>query len=220
MIKISTMLISSSVIGLGLGSGIIGWMLTHPSVRSVSLGGGLVVLDTSTTPTPTPSGSLEVYGPLAVAAGGGQSRSLLGQNTGSAVPLMPSPTSREQAPPIDFSSYEKYRQETHALFADVVVGTGKPIVLKSQVSVQYRGYLTNGTVFDESYARNQPFVFTEGAHRVIMGFEEGLYGMKAGGKRRLVIPPASGYGATVQGAIPANSVLVFDVELIAVDDSP
>ena len=214
------MLIGSSAIGIGIGGGIIGWQLTHQVERTITPAGNPVVLDTSDTPSPTPSGALQVYGPLAVAASGGQGQTLLGQNTGSAVPLTPVPQSREQTLPADFSPYEKYRQDSHALFADVVVGTGKAIVLNSRATVQYRGYLTDGTLFDQSYGRNQPFVFTEGSHRVISGWEEGLYGMKAGGKRRLVIPPASGYKDMAQGSIPPSSVLIFDVELIAVDDAP
>lgn len=220
MMKTSTMLIGSSVIGIGIGGGIIGWLLTHQTVRSVTSGGSPVVLNTSLTPSPTSSGALPVYGPLAVAARGGQGQTLLGQNTGSAVPLMPSLATRDKIPPADFLEYEKYRQNPHALFADILVGTGKAIALSSRATVQYRGYLTNGTVFDESYSRNQPFVFIEGSHRVIMGWEEGLYGMKAGGKRRLVIPPAVGYKDEAHGPIPPNSVLVFDVELLAVDEAP
>lgn len=82
------------------------------------------------------------------------------------------------------------------------------------VTVDYRGYLTDGTVFDESYKRGQPFSFSVGAGQVIAGWDEGLLGMKVGEKRRLTIPANLGYGqGGIPGVIPANATLIFDVEL-------
>jgi FKBP-type peptidyl-prolyl cis-trans isomerase len=118
--------------------------------------------------------------------------------------------------PSEFEVYEKYKNEQAALFVDIVAGTGPEVKMGSTVMVHYRGWLTNGKVFDESYARGEPYGFVEGEHRVILGWEQGLFGMKTGGKRRLVIPPVVGYGDKSNGPIPAGSLLIFDVELIGV----
>ena len=125
--------------------------------------------------------------------------------------------------PSTFSQYDKYKDNKDALMADVQAGTGTALSTSAgsnQASVYYKGWLTDGTLFDESRndSNGNPtaFSFTEGQHQVIAGWEEGLLGMKAGGTRLLVIPPAAGYGATGQGSIPPNSVLVFEVQLISV----
>ena len=99
---------------------------------------------------------------------------------------------------------------------DVTVGTGAEAVAGKQVTVNYVGTLTDGTKFDSSYDRNQPFTFTLGAGQVIQGWDQGVAGMKVGGKRILVIPAPLGYGAQAVGSIPANSTLVFQVELLSV----
>ena len=99
---------------------------------------------------------------------------------------------------------------------DLRIGDGAQAKAGQHVTVDYRGWLTNGTVFDESYARRQSFSFDLGAGQVIKGWDEGVVGMKVGGKRRLIVPPAAGYGAQAVGPIPPNSVLIFDVELKAV----
>lgn len=99
---------------------------------------------------------------------------------------------------------------------DEVEGTGAEAVAGKTVSVNYTGTLTDGTKFDSSYDRNQPFSFVLGAGEVIKGWDQGVAGMKVGGKRKLVIPPSLGYGAQANGKIPANSTLVFEVELLDV----
>jgi FKBP-type peptidyl-prolyl cis-trans isomerase len=99
---------------------------------------------------------------------------------------------------------------------DLVVGTGPTVVVGDTVTVNYVGTLTNGTKFDSSYDRGQPYVFQVGAGRVIAGWDQGIPGMKVGGKRRLTIPPSLGYGNQVAGPIPANSTLVFDVDLVSI----
>jgi FKBP-type peptidyl-prolyl cis-trans isomerase len=102
-------------------------------------------------------------------------------------------------------------------YKDEVVGTGVTAKAGDRVSVQYTGWLENGTKFDSSRDRNQPFEFQLGAGSVIRGWDEGVEGMRVGGRRRLVIPPELGYGArAVGGVIPANSTLVFEVELLSV----
>jgi peptidylprolyl isomerase len=99
---------------------------------------------------------------------------------------------------------------------DVTVGTGTAAVAGKQVTVNYIGELQNGTVFDSSYSRNQPFTFTLGVGQVIKGWDIGVAGMKVGGKRILVIPASLAYGAQAVGSIPANSTLIFQVELLDV----
>jgi FKBP-type peptidyl-prolyl cis-trans isomerase FkpA len=107
---------------------------------------------------------------------------------------------------------------------DTVVGTGAEATAGKSVSVHYTGWLHDpgqadghGKKFDSSHDRRQPFDFSLGAGQVIRGWDEGVAGMKVGGKRTLVIPPEMGYGSRgAGGAIPPNATLVFDVELLGV----
>ena len=101
---------------------------------------------------------------------------------------------------------------------DLVVGTGAEAKTGDLVTVHYTGWLTDGTTFDSSVDRGQPFSFTIGEGRVIPGWEQGVAGMKVGGKRRLTIPPDLAYGdaGAGNGAIPPGATLVFDVELLNV----
>ena len=99
---------------------------------------------------------------------------------------------------------------------DLVVGTGATAATGDTVTVNYVGTLTNGTKFDSSYDAGKPFSFRIGAGTVIAGWEQGVPGMKVGGKRRLTIPPSLAYGSTARGPIPANSTLLFDVDLVSI----
>jgi FKBP-type peptidyl-prolyl cis-trans isomerase len=100
---------------------------------------------------------------------------------------------------------------------DIVVGTGATAVPGKDVQVHYTGWLTSGEKFDSSLDRGKPFVFPLGAGQVIKGWDEGVAGMKAGGKRQLRIPPALGYGDSgAGGVIPPKATLIFDVELLDV----
>lgn len=101
---------------------------------------------------------------------------------------------------------------------DLKVGTGATATSGKTVSVHYTGWLaSNGKKFDSSVDRGQPFMFTLGAGQVIKGWDEGVAGMKIGGKRQLRIPPDLGYGARGAGSvIPPNAILIFDVELLGV----
>lgn len=99
---------------------------------------------------------------------------------------------------------------------DEKVGTGAAVKTGDTVVIHYNGTLTDGTKFDSSYDRKKPFETQIGVGAVIKGWDEGVVGMKVGGKRKLTIPPSLGYGDQANGAIPANATLVFDVELIEV----
>ena len=100
---------------------------------------------------------------------------------------------------------------------ELVVGSGNAAASGQKVSVHYTGWLTNGTKFDSSKDRGEPFIFPLGKGHVIKGWDEGVAGMKVGGKRKLTIPPALGYGARgAGGVIPPNATLVFEVELLDV----
>jgi FKBP-type peptidyl-prolyl cis-trans isomerase len=102
-------------------------------------------------------------------------------------------------------------------YEDLAIGDGAEAKKRKDVTVNYRGTLEDGTLFDESYGR-EPFTFQLGAGQVIKGWDEGVKGMKVGGKRRLIIPAKLGYGATGTpgGPIPPNAILVFEVELLKV----
>lgn len=107
-------------------------------------------------------------------------------------------------------------QPTELQITDSQIGTGAEAVAGKKIKVHYTGILTNGTKFDSSVDRGTPFEFTLGARQVIEGWDKGFAGMKVGGKRKLVIPAALGYGVQGSGSIPPNSTLIFDVELLEV----
>jgi FKBP-type peptidyl-prolyl cis-trans isomerase FkpA len=100
---------------------------------------------------------------------------------------------------------------------EITVGTGATATAGQEVIVHYTGWLTNGTKFDSSKDRNDPFIFPLGQRNVIAGWDEGVQGMQVGGVRKLTIPPELGYGARgAGGVIPPNATLVFEVELLDV----
>lgn len=139
-------------------------------------------------------------------------------NTGSsaAVAQMPDPST--------FSQYDstKYKDASESFYADLQAGTGTMLTAGHKAAVYYKGWLTNGQLFDETRSTTggqpQPFIFTfdSNPEQVIPGWDEGLVGMKVGGVRMLIVPPAAGYGASGQGPIPGNAVLIFEVQLVAV----
>jgi FKBP-type peptidyl-prolyl cis-trans isomerase FkpA len=102
------------------------------------------------------------------------------------------------------------------VYEDLQVGDGATAKAGDSVSVNYTGWLQDGTKFDSSIDRGQTFDFSLGAGQVITGWDEGVVGMNVNGTRLLVIPPSLGYGATANGSIPANSTLIFEVQLVAI----
>ncbi|HEU4677800.1 MAG TPA: FKBP-type peptidyl-prolyl cis-trans isomerase [Candidatus Paceibacterota bacterium] len=100
---------------------------------------------------------------------------------------------------------------------DIVIGTGPKVKNGDTVTVNYEGRTQSGVTFDSSYERGTPFTFTVGAGKVIEGWEKGLVGMQVGGKRILVIPADMAYGNRQVGVIPANSPLVFSIELLKIE---
>ncbi|MGA8502063.1 MAG: FKBP-type peptidyl-prolyl cis-trans isomerase [Candidatus Sulfotelmatobacter sp.] len=110
------------------------------------------------------------------------------------------------------------KTDSGLVYWDIRVGNGAEAKEGSHVRVHYTGWLTNGKKFDSSVDAGKPFDFTIGNGEVIKGWEEGVAGMKVGGKRQLRIPPALGYGASgYPGAIPPNATLIFDVQLLNVE---
>ncbi len=104
------------------------------------------------------------------------------------------------------------------IIEDITTGEGDEAVSGKTITVHYTGWLTDGTKFDSSKDRNDPFQFRLGAGMVIRGWDEGFAGMKVGGTRKLTIPPEMGYGARgAGGVIPPNATLVFEVELLGVN---
>ncbi len=106
------------------------------------------------------------------------------------------------------------------VYEDLVVGEGTQATGLGQTAiVHYTGWLEDGTEFDSSVKRNDPFSFPLGASMVIKGWDEGVVGMKEGGKRKLTIPPELGYGAAgAGGVIPGNATLIFEVELLEISE--
>jgi FKBP-type peptidyl-prolyl cis-trans isomerase len=117
----------------------------------------------------------------------------------------------------DSSTGQEVTTASGLKYFDQVLGTGEVATAGKNTTVHYTGWLENGKKFDSSVDRGQPFSFPLGAGRVIQGWEEGVQGMKVGGKRKLTIPSDLGYGSRgAGGVIPPNATLIFDVELLGV----
>ena len=114
------------------------------------------------------------------------------------------------------ATYKPETVPTQLITSDLEPGSGRPTQAGDCLVVKYYGTLSDGTVFDENFSKPTALQFALGESQVIPGWDEGLLGMRAGGTRRLVIPPDLGYGNQAQGPIPANSTLVFVVKLISI----
>ena len=131
--------------------------------------------------------------------------------------VLPAAAAKEKTKEVKVSADKIVKTKSGLQYEDKVVGKGASPVTGKMVTVHYTGTLENGKKFDSSVDRGQPFQFVIGVGQVIPGWDEGVMTMKVGGKRKLIIPSQLGYGARgVPGAIPPNSTLLFDVELLDV----
>lgn len=184
------------------------------------------------------SGGSNDSGQLSVSGGAQAGASLAGQtgtgllgatvDSGSSTSLQsnvgqqsPDTSSTPSDGPETFGQYDKYLNEQTALFGDLKVGSGAEAKAGSTVAMLYKGWLTNGQLFDQSHTdkdgKIQAFEFTIGSGSVVPGWDQGITGMKVGGSRRLIVPPAAGYGpAGKPPIIPANAVMIFEVQLVSV----
>jgi peptidylprolyl isomerase len=131
--------------------------------------------------------------------------------------LLSEPVSQNNTPTNSQASSSASSPSSQLKVEDTKIGEGREVKSGDTVSIHYTGTLENGTKFDSSYDRKEPFETKIGVGQVIKGWDEGVVGMKVGGKRHLVIPPDLGYGPDGSPpAIPPNSTLIFDVELVAI----
>lgn len=139
-----------------------------------------------------------------------------GGSAGAPQAPVPAPAEQTMVPaPID--STLMLRTPSGLQFRDLAVGTGALVTPGSWVQVHYVGQLLNGTIFDANGPRDTPLRFQVGARRVIAGWDEGVNGMRVGGRRQLIIPPSLGYGPRGAGPIPPNATLVFLIEVVQVN---
>jgi FKBP-type peptidyl-prolyl cis-trans isomerase len=126
-------------------------------------------------------------------------------------------SSNGQTPPTtaELAAYDRYSTSQTAMYVDIQAGTGSTVAVGDTPVINYVGYLDDGKVFDDSYTRGKAFSFVVGKHQVVTGLEEGIVGMKVGGIRRIIIPASVGYGSKAVGPVPANSLLIIDVSLVA-----
>jgi len=133
------------------------------------------------------------------------------------VPELPAiPELIDYNPDLGIAIDEMKQMPSGVLFQDDSVGVGDSVVVGSTVVVHYTGWMPDGTVFDTSRESGEPFVFQVGRGEVIEAWEDGLLGMRPGGRRKLVVPPALGYGESGYGPIPGNAVLVFEIQLVEI----
>ncbi len=170
-----------------------------------------------TTSSSSGSSSLEVTDNSGLGGGLGNEAQSLGASTEKSTA-----NSAQESKKQNFTEYEKYKAEKSALFGDVKPGTGNEVKINDKVSIYYKGYLTNGEIFDNQWPAKEgdkpkPYDFeVSSSSSVLPGLKQGIIGMKVGGTRRVIIPPAVGYGERGQGSIPPDSVLIMDVELLSV----
>jgi len=132
-------------------------------------------------------------------------------------PTMADPTTITYAPELEVNIDAMQRNDSGLYYEVLEEGSGATVAPGQTAVVHYTGWLPDGTKFDSSRDRGQPFSFGVGAGQVIAGWDEGVAGMAIGEQRKLVIPPDMGYGATgAGGVIPPNATLVFDVELLEI----
>jgi FKBP-type peptidyl-prolyl cis-trans isomerase len=132
-------------------------------------------------------------------------------------PAAPKIESTTFAPSLGVDLEASTRTGSGLYMRDIVVGTGTTAIAGARLNVHYSGALVSGFVFDDNVAgEDAPFTFVLGAGDVIKGWDEGLVGMRVGGRRQLIVPARLGYGSSGNGTIPPNSILVFTVELVSI----
>jgi FKBP-type peptidyl-prolyl cis-trans isomerase len=199
-------------IGLAMGGGAIwAWKISQTDTKAIRQAAQAITDNTSSAAT---TGALS---PAANNAVGTGTQSQPQQTTGTQAQPNNQQSSEVTFDPAQFGRYDKYKDTQSAAYATIKEGTGAEATQGKKVSVNYRGWLTDGKVFDENVDATKPFSFTLGGGQVIPGWEQGVAGMKVGGERLLIVPPVVGYGATGNGPIPGNAVLVFDVKVVAVE---
>jgi FKBP-type peptidyl-prolyl cis-trans isomerase len=210
--------VSALILGAALVGGGVWWRSDHHKTKQLSAASGTtsdpnISLDQDN--AGDNSGGLSVSDQASDPGQLNGNQSQNGQNSGGS-----GDSSGGNIDPSKLAQYEKYKNNKSALFADIQKGTGAALISGKQANVTYKGWLTNGALIDQSPVSSngqpQPFNFKMGAHQVITGWEEGLYGMKAGGARLIIVPPAVGYGDQAHGSVPANALLLFEVHLISV----
>ncbi len=134
-------------------------------------------------------------------------------NTAPSVPTIEE-TTFDPSLGVDLTTFTKNASGLY--FKELVVGAGTLAQDGRQVAVRYKGQLPNAFVFDENPPPKPVFAFLLGAGQVVPGFDQGTRGMRIGGKRQVIIPPALGYGSRGSGSIPSNAILIFTIDLISV----
>lgn len=137
-------------------------------------------------------------------------------NVGIAPNLTDDPTRATFDPSLGVDLSLMTRTASGLYLRDLTVGTGATATAGRTASVHYTGSFVTGVKFDSSRDRGRPFSFLINTGAVIRGWDEGVQGMRVGGRRQLVIPPSLGYGATGSGPIPGGTILVFDIELLGI----
>ncbi len=217
--------------GVLVGFGVVAWLFLHRNDTTASASGGKLAANLNPnndgtaipltgSPTPTPFNGLEVTnGGSQGSVEGDQTSSGQNESSGDSSGGSDSgsnSSSNSLPDPSGFSVYDKYATNADALYIDTQPGTGTTVAKGSVVTVEYTAWLTNGTEFDAATS-GDPYTFTVGSSNVIVGFQEGVFGMKVGGERRIIVPPSVGYGSQGKSPqVPANAVLVFDVTLVSV----
>lgn len=202
-------------------AGLTGWVMTRPAPEPVNSKGGSVALDTSSGNKDGSSSGLAVGqsnggGTQGVPLGG---QSVDGNSAGSGAGSDDAVGSSGKPGPVptakELADYAQYKNSTEVHFIDYLPGKGVEAKATDKLVVNYTGWLGDGRKFDDTYSKGQPFVFVPEEKKVITGFAAGVVGMKVGGRRRIIVPPAGGYGAQGKDPVPPNSLLIFDVEMVA-----
>lgn len=211
IITVVTVLAVAVVVAGGFAS----WRITRkPPVRRTTASTAASTTDSPSSLAATDNTGLGGGTEVSNNSGQTQSGAVTKSSVSSAAPASP-------PGPEGFSQYEQYKDAKSAMFSDLQVGTGAELTAGKKAAVIYKVWLTNGTLIDQSRldkpgGKLQPLVFTLGDHTLIPGWEQGIFGMKVNGVRRMIIPSALAYGPQGKDGVPPNSMLIIDVQLLQV----